>query len=410
MYKHILVALDGSAPAACGGRIALDLAGPGGAVVWACHVYGAGMHRQRFEDMEPGLPVDYQEPASLAELRNAHGSLIQEGFEALSAGFVEDYVRSAKDAGLDARALLAEGRNYVRIIELARQTEADLIVLGATGLGCEGDGAAGLGSTAQRVLRHAPCDVLIARDAPGRGVLAGVDGSVAALAAVRTAAGVATTLDRGLHLAAVYDPEFHTTVFRTMGGALSPERQEQVGLAEQEGLHDRIINEGLATLYGSYLDQAREQLNGQVSIECVLLTGKVQAGLCDGADKAQADLVVVGRYGHHREAMSQIGSNAESLARHARGGVLVVGGAGQTPAAPGKEASVTPVESDVEGELPWDAPAEQCLTRVPPFARPMARRAIEAAVRAEGRDRVTTEDFAAVAKRFGMAQGDEQSD
>jgi nucleotide-binding universal stress UspA family protein len=409
MYGHILVALDGSAPGEWGGRIALELARKTGASLSACHVYGAGMHRQRFEDMEPGLPENFREPASLAELRQTHGTLMQEGFEALSAGFVEDYVREARSAGLEVSALLAEGRNYVRIIDLARETRADLVVLGATGLGCDGGG--GLGSTTERVLRHAPCDMLIARGAVGGAVLAGIDGSQAALDAARVAAEVAAELGGKLDLAAVYDPEFHTTVFRAMGGALSPERQEQVGLANQEDLHDRIINDGLATLYRGFLDEARRQLNGAAGpVEPVLLTGKAHAAISDHARKAAAGLVVVGRYGHHREAISQIGANAETLVRYSGANVLIVGAVGLPEATNRDEPRITPVELDSEGELAWDAEAEQCLNRIPPFARPMARRAIEAAVQSEGRDRVTTADFAAVAKRFGMAQGDEQSD
>ncbi|MDP6634999.1 MAG: universal stress protein [Phycisphaerae bacterium] len=407
MYEHILVALDGSAPGQWGGRIALDLARKTKAVISVCHIYGANMHRQRFEDMEPGLPADFQEPTSLAELRQTHGTLMQEGFEALSAGFVEDYVRDARTAGLDARALLAEGRNYVRIIDLASQIGADLVVLGATGLGCDSGDA--LGSTTERVLRHAPCDMLIARGAAEGAVIAGIDGSQAALDAAGTAAQAAEALGERLDLAAVYDPEFHTTVFRAMGGALSPERQAQVGLATQEDLHDRIINDGLATLYAGFLDEAREQLNGAAgSVETVLLTGKAHTALSQHARTADAGLVVVGRYGHHREDISQLGANTENLARRAGTNVLIVGGVGVSATTDRDEPAITPIELDSESKLAWDADAEQCLTRVPPFARPMARRAIEASVQAEGRDSVTIADFAAVAKRFGMAQGDEQ--
>jgi len=409
MYKHILVALDGSDPGAWGGRIALDLARATGASISVCHIYGADMHRQRFEDMEPGLPPDFQEPASLAELRETHGTLMQEGFEALSAGFVEDYVSQAKTAGLEAQAVLAEGRNYVRIIELADQIEADLAVLGATGLGYDGNGS--LGGTTRRVLRHAPCDMLIARGAADGAVIAGIDGSDAAMDAAKTAASLARAFGTKLDLAAVYDPEFHTTVFQAMGGALSAERQEQVGLATQEDLHDRIINDGLATLYRGFLDQAAGRLNGSNgSVETTLLTGKPYAALGDHASAAGAGLVVVGRYGHHREAISQIGSNSETLAGQTSANVLIVGAAGSGPAPDSNEPRITPVELDPEGQMIWDDDATQCLTRIPPFARPMAQRAIESAVRAEGRDSVTTADFAAVAKRFGMAQGDEQAD
>ncbi len=407
MYKHILVALDGSDPGASGGRIALDIARETGASISVCHIYGADMHRQRFEDMEPGLPPDFQEPASLAELRKTHGTLMQEGFEALSAGFVEDYVAQAKAGGLEAQAVLAEGRNYVRIVELADQIGADLAVLGATGLGYDQNVA--LGGTTRRVLRHAPCDMLISRGPADGAVIAGIDGSDAALDAARIAANLARAFGAKLDLTAVYDPEFHTTVFRAMGGALSAERQEQVGLATQEDLHDRIINDGLATLYRGFLDDAAARLNGSGGpLETTLLTGKPYAALDDHARTVDAGLVVVGRYGHHREAISQIGSNTETLAGQTAANILIVGAAGSGPAPDNEAPRAARIESDPAGGLAWDDEAEQCLKRVPPMARPMARRAIETAVRDEGRDTVTAADFAAAARRFGMAPNEKE--
>lgn len=390
MYSRILVALDGSECSACGGRLALAAARTLGCELLACHVYGAELHSRRFGDMEEGLPAEYQQAEKLHELRDAHGSLILEGFRSLSQGYLEHYVTEARAAGASAQAVTAEGRNYEGILHLAGQRRADLIVLGAHGLGAIGDGL--LGSTAAQVLRHACCDVLIARAAPADGaVLCGIDGSDAALAALRKAGVWARCLGGPVALAAAYDPQFHTAVFRAMGRSLSAQRQQEVGLAEQEDLHDKLINEGLAKLYQGFLDAAVGRagaMGGRPSTH--LLTGKPYRALVEAAEQTRADLLVVGRFGHHRRPISLLGTNAEAAVRMARGNVLVT-------AVPAAESA-----GDVE-RMDWDDDARARLQHVPPFARPMAQRAVEEAVRRAGGRRVSAEAFAEVARQFGMS-------
>ena len=47
---------------------------------------------------------------------------------------VEPRIASLRAAGLSAREVSAEGRNFVALLELARKERADLVTLGATGL------------------------------------------------------------------------------------------------------------------------------------------------------------------------------------------------------------------------------------------------------------------------------------
>jgi len=63
---------------------------------------------------------------------------------------------------VEVRVMTRLGRPYVEITEAARDTKADMILLathGHTGLK-----HVLLGSTAERVVRHAPCPVLTVRD------------------------------------------------------------------------------------------------------------------------------------------------------------------------------------------------------------------------------------------------------
>ena len=189
MYDHILVALDGSEPSRYAGRNAMTLAAALGARITVCHVYGSDIHRRRFIEMEPGLPTKYQDEEILSNLRGSHKKLMEEGFRALSIGYVEDFVSSCHDAGIETESIAVQGRSYVGILHLARTRRADLIILGADGLGAVGDGM--LGGTTTRVLDAACCDVLVVRRAFEAGsVLVGVDGSQEALKATEYAASV----------------------------------------------------------------------------------------------------------------------------------------------------------------------------------------------------------------------------
>ncbi len=407
MYDHILVALDGSQPSCCAGQTAIALAAAMGARVTACHVYGAQMHRRRFIDMEDGLPARYQQQEKLKSLRMAHDRLIDEGFRALSTGYIDDFMVEAWEAGIVAASAAAEGRSYTGILDLAWRHRADLIVLGAEGLGAVGDGM--LGGTTTRVLANATCDVLVARRGLDDGaILTGVDGSEEALKAATVAVTLGRVMNKPVQIAAAYDPDFHTRVFITMARSLSPARREEVGLANQEKLHDDIINDGLGKLYAEFLGQAERRFGGNgVIIKTSLLTGKAYRALNGHVMKTGADLIVVGRYGHHRESYSRLGSNAEGLLRTTSANVLLVGGVATVDCGleiAGSARGADQRSSAIDPQLMWDADAETRLQRVPSFVRSMARRAVENAVREAGGDRVSAADFDNVAARFGMGR------
>ncbi len=412
MYDHIFVALDGSEPSRFAGQMAVALAIAMRTRVTACHVYGARMHRRRFSDMEPGLPAKYQERETLNGLRTAHDRLMDEGFRALSTGYIEDFVASSRQTGITVASATAEGRSYVGILHLAARHKADLIVLGAQGLGAVGDNM--LGGTTTRVLMNAPCDVLIVRRRPGPGpILTGVDGSEEALKAAAVAARLGQVMGKPVSITAVYDPDLHTRVFATMARSLSQERQEQIGLANQERLHDDIINDGLGKLYTEFLREAEHRFGGNgVAVRTILRTGKAYCGLHAQAQELDADLIVVGRYGHHREPCSRLGSNAEGLIRSTSANVLLVGGVanedGSTQTADVADA-VNQRSTLIDRPLTWDADARARLQRVPSFVRSMAKRAVENAVREQGSDLVSAKDFDNVAARFGMGRRGNES-
>ena len=392
MYSKILVAFDGSKCSLIGGEIALKLTQMLGSELVATHIYDAGLHSKRFVEMEPTLPMEYQEESKLNELRETHDDLIFDGFEALSKGYMEQYLKKADEYGVMVNQVHKEGRNYIQLLKLIKEHNINLVVLGAHGLGALGDGA--LGSTAQRVLRFAHCDVLIARRPMNSGgIITGIDGSDDAMAAFRKAVVCSRTLGKQLTLVAAYDPHFHTTIFKTMAGALSQERQEEVGVVKQETLHEEIIDDGLGKLYQSFLDNAHEkciELGMEAGTE--LLQGKAYQKVNEYVEESGTDLTIVGRFGNHREDSALIGSQSELIASRSQSNVLV------TKATDIQEKSA---ETDSQ-PLAWDDDAQARFDRIPSFAQSMARKAIENSMRSQGKTRVTLADFQEIAQQFGM--------
>ncbi|HCM26729.1 MAG TPA: hypothetical protein DIC34_09330 [Treponema sp.] len=415
MYEKILVCLDGSEASLAGGRVALHLAREPGTRLFATHIYDSRLHSDRFREMEPVLPERYQKEAVIAQLRDAHEQLIEEGFSALSFGYLDNFLREAKGSGIEVTQMHRQGRNYVEIHRLVREIGPDLLILGASGLGRLADR---MGSTTTRLLSLVECDVLIARadmDGGSR-FLAGIDGSEEALAGMAKALAWAKSFKAELNLAAAYDPSFHAQVFGAMGRSLSPRRQEEVGLDKQQDLHDEIIDDGLGKLYAVFLEQAMDRclaLGGTAKAH--LLQGKPYQALVDSAKTEGANLIVVGRFGHHREELVPIGSNSEAVSRLASANVLVAsspsgrgkartaGGGGKTagpaPTAPAPAAPAAP--EDIE----WEPAALEALNRVPSFARPMARSAVELVVRKKGGSVIDLATFRNTALSFGMKPG-----
>lgn len=79
---------------------------------------------------------------------------------------LDEAVAGEKARGIECDGMLRFGRPYLEIAEAASELGADLIVL--TTHGYTGLKHVLLGSTAERVVRHAPCPVLVVRDTEKR--------------------------------------------------------------------------------------------------------------------------------------------------------------------------------------------------------------------------------------------------
>ena len=148
MYDRILVPLDGSAPSARGFDEALRLARAGRGTLVLLHVV---------DDLPMAAELA---PADAWEAMRRRA--VTRG-EALLAEAVSDASRAGVDATPVLREITAE-RVADAIVDQARRSECDLIVMGTHGR--HGLERLAMGSDAELVLRHAPVPVMMVRRPP----------------------------------------------------------------------------------------------------------------------------------------------------------------------------------------------------------------------------------------------------
>ena len=142
MFKSIVWANDGSEAAQRALPLVKELAHAGGATVTLVHVV------ERIEGAGAvGLPRRADESTVQANMRALVGQLEQEGIT----------------ASLEIRGDVG-ARPAHEVVEIARRTAADLIVVGSRGHGAIGELL--LGSVTYRLLHIAPCPVLVVPPPP----------------------------------------------------------------------------------------------------------------------------------------------------------------------------------------------------------------------------------------------------
>ncbi|MEO8293431.1 MAG: universal stress protein [Actinomycetota bacterium] len=137
MFEHILVAVDGSHKGGKTVPAAVELAAKFGSVVTVVHVREHGRYEGSDVDLGPGTQA-----------------------EELVGGVLESF----RAAGVEARSEIrhvSPGDTPEQIVEVARDSGADLIVMGTRGM-TEWKSLV-LGGVANKVVHHATCPVLLVR-------------------------------------------------------------------------------------------------------------------------------------------------------------------------------------------------------------------------------------------------------
>ena len=149
-YSHLLVPVDFSEHSKKTIEYATQLAGFTGGTLHILHVCQTIESRADFYE---GIYVEHELVKSLLETAK------REANEQLSL-----ITQQMIAKGLKAQPVLRVGNPDEEIVRVAKELEADLIVIGSHGY--RGIGRLLLGSTAERVVQYASCAVLVVKDAP----------------------------------------------------------------------------------------------------------------------------------------------------------------------------------------------------------------------------------------------------
>lgn len=202
------------------------------------------------------------------------------------------------------------------IVETAANSGVDLILLsthGRTGLK-----RVLLGSTAEQVMRHAPCPVLVYRErvldqleehqiAPSanmKHIVVPVDFSEPSVRAVRYAIGFAHRMNGRLTLLHAVQP---------------------IATATRVALDfERLNRQALHHARTELTELAAREINGAIPTSTRVVAGVPFDQITRVAKKIEADLIVIATHGRRGFKRALLGSTAENVVRHAPCPVLVV--------------------------------------------------------------------------------------
>jgi nucleotide-binding universal stress UspA family protein len=217
-----------------------------------------------------------------------------------------------------AGAVVRTGRSYLEIARAAQTLKADFVVLATHGR--TGVQRALLGSTAERVVRHAPCPVLTVRPKAGgkqpllktpslapliNRLLVPVDFSARSKAAVRFATDLARTMDARLALLHVVEPL--PANFARHPAELAPYDAELKREARQQ------------------LDALAARVPKDLQVETLLRQDLPSQGIVEAARAWRSDLILLPTRGLTGLKYIVLGSTAEGVVRHAPCPVLTIG-------------------------------------------------------------------------------------
>jgi len=217
----------------------------------------------------------------------------------------------ARESGAEAAEFaLVEGRPFEEIVRSLQERGCDLVVMGRTGEE-RGFIHEALGSTVEKVARHARCPVFIVGEeqTPGpqepRRILLPTDFSEDSLTAFSWAELIARQYDAKLLLANVQEPMGlpGTVEYRRFGDQID---------ALRAGADERLET------------FRQEHLPVDLTVETLVVEGTPDRALCRLARREQVDLIVISTHGTQGWRRAWLGGTAEGVLREVPCSVLVV--------------------------------------------------------------------------------------
>ncbi len=380
MYQKIFVPVDNSEHSMACIDVAVHLTKKFDGSLVGSHAYAAKLHDYRFKQMEFTLPDEYLVEGEMEKQRKTHDTLISMGLELISDSYLVVMEEKCKEANLPFEPKMYDGKNFKIIVQDINESDYDLVVIGALGLGAVRDSL--IGSVCERVVRRVKTDTLVIKNtAPieeqmrangkgqgehGGGILVGLDGSPESFAGLKTALELGKALNKEVEAVSVYDPYLHYAMFNSLVNVLTEKAAKVFKFADQEQLHEEVIDTGLAKIYQSHLEVARRMAEEDgVDLKITLLDGKAFEKMLHYVRKQKPWLFVLGRIGVHSDEDMDIGSNTENLLRMAPCNVLL-----------SSRRYTPPLDVKAEESMSWTEPATRLVNRAPGFARGIARTAV----------------------------------
>jgi nucleotide-binding universal stress UspA family protein len=246
-------------------QLAIPTARATGATLWLVHASEVGL-----EHAWRDLPIGTR--AAAQALRERFKGRFENSLQEL-----ESERKRCEELGLSCQTSCEEGHPWEIILRTAVSVNADLIAVGDP-VGAIGLPERLLGSTAERVVRQAPCSVLVScgrlrEDYTGARIAVGVDFSAHGLEAVRWARDVANGIDGEVALLCVVPHP----ITESMMPKEWPSVLEGLVSAARSRLDQLIVSEGLKP-------------NTTVHV----LDGPIGKTLCNATADIHADLLFVG--------------------------------------------------------------------------------------------------------------------
>lgn len=146
-FSHIIVPVDGSETSINAGQLALQM---------------ATLHPIKITFV---YVIDSQVAEDVSRTTRRTLDAVREEFSNTASRYLDYLSRLASNRGISTAQTIRYGTPYIEITELAREVNADLIVIGRVG-GMGTQHLARIGAVAERVIEYAHCPVLTVRHTP----------------------------------------------------------------------------------------------------------------------------------------------------------------------------------------------------------------------------------------------------
>ncbi len=163
---RLVVGVDGSDYSDAAVRKAIVLARSLGMALEAVHVFNPQFHHAIFAELVGVLTEEAREVFNLERQQALHERVIDRGLEEVGKQYLRTAEAAAGCAAVDIETRVLCGTPFAAILDHVQQTEPALLVVGR--LGRHRTPTSDIGSTAENLVRLAPCHVLVVgRDAAG---------------------------------------------------------------------------------------------------------------------------------------------------------------------------------------------------------------------------------------------------